>query len=87
LATSSQAIPASSLGPRAAGFAGALSTRWGQVLVPSLTDFFLIAVFVWLFMAGPNGWKALLADGDTGWHIRTGEWILAHGRVPTQDLF
>jgi hypothetical protein len=34
-----------------------------------------------------NGVTALLGDGDTGWHIRTGEWILAHGRVPRQDIF
>ena len=26
-------------------------------------------------------------DGDTGWHIRTGEYILAHHAVPAQDLF
>ena len=52
-----------------------------------MTDFFLIAVFVWLFVAGPSGWKVLLSDGDAGWHIRTGQWILAHGRVPTQDMF
>ena len=26
-------------------------------------------------------------DGDTGWHIRTGEYILANHRVPAQDLF
>jgi hypothetical protein len=26
-------------------------------------------------------------DGDTGWHIRTGEWILAHRTVPFHDLF
>ena len=26
-------------------------------------------------------------DGDTGWHIRTGEYILTHHTVPTQDLF
>ncbi|HME06029.1 MAG TPA: hypothetical protein VKG25_03230 [Bryobacteraceae bacterium] len=55
--------------------------------MPSLTDFLMVAVFVWLFLAGPAGWRVLLADGDTGWHIRTGEWILAHGHVPTQDLF
>jgi hypothetical protein len=55
--------------------------------VPSLTDFFLIAVFIWLFVAGSNGWNVLLADADTGWHVRTGEWILAHGHVPTQDMF
>ena len=29
----------------------------------------------------------MLGDGDTGWHIRTGEWILAHGQVPRQDMF
>jgi hypothetical protein len=87
LASSSPAIPGALFQPRADGLSGALSTRWGRALVPSLTDFFLIAVFVWLFMAGANGWSVLLADGDTGWHIRTGEWILAHGRVPTEDLF
>jgi hypothetical protein len=26
-------------------------------------------------------------DGDTGWHIRTGEWILQHGTVPKTDIF
>jgi hypothetical protein len=26
-------------------------------------------------------------DCDTGWHIRTGEWILAHHAVPYHDLF
>lgn len=41
---------------------------------------------VWLFAAG-SGWQVLLADGDTGWHIRTGEYILAHGAVPHADPF
>ena len=31
------------------------------------------------------GW--LLTDSDTGWHIRTGEWILSNGRVPAVDIF
>lgn len=26
-------------------------------------------------------------DGDTGWHIRTGEFILDHGTIPSSDLF
>jgi hypothetical protein len=30
---------------------------------------------------------ALLNDGDTYWHIATGEWVLTHGRVPAQDIF
>ena len=34
-----------------------------------------------------HGAKTLLGDGDTGWHVRTGEWIMSHGRVPHQDLF
>ena len=28
-----------------------------------------------------------LNDGDTWWHMATGEWILAHGRVPDRDVF
>jgi hypothetical protein len=55
-------------------------------LRPSIGDFaFLIPVF---FLFGRmNGARTLLGDGDTGWHIRTGEWILAHGRVPRHDVF
>jgi hypothetical protein len=41
---------------------------------------------LWGFGAG-SGWSALLADGDTGWHIRTGEYILDTHSVPTHDLF
>ena len=55
--------------------------------MPSISDCFFIALMAWLFVCGSNGWKALLMDGDTGWHIRTGEYILAHHAVPTQDLF
>ena len=56
-------------------------------LLPSFSDCLFIAVLTWLFAAGSVGWIALLADGDTGWHIRTGEWILDHGAVPRTDLF
>lgn len=55
-------------------------------VLPSLTDFaFLMPVF--FLFAGMGGAKTLLGDGDTGWHVRTGEWILSHGRVPNKDLF
>ena len=60
---------------------------WLRWWTPSFADFFLIALMAWLFVCGANGWKSLLADGDTGWHIRTGEYILAHHAVPQQDLF
>jgi hypothetical protein len=55
--------------------------------VPSISDLFFVALVGWLFVFGPNGWKGLLGDGDTGWHIRTGQYILAHHAVPTQDVF
>lgn len=54
---------------------------------PSLTDFaFAIPAFV-LLVIFPHGASNLLGDGDTGWHIRTGEWILQHHAVPTVDIF
>ena len=53
---------------------------------PSLTDLaFLLPIFVLFVKSG--GAKMLLADGDTGLHIRTGDWILSHKQVPYQDLF
>src|SRR5580692_1687642 len=58
-----------------------------RVLTPSFSDLFFIALIVWLFVWGPDGWASLLGDGDTGWHIRTGQYILEHHKVPTQDLF
>lgn len=59
---------------------------WGRWLLPSLADLFFLAILTWLFVAG-HGWQELLADGDAGWHIRTGEYILQHHAVPHQDLF
>lgn len=65
-----------------------MERRWrAGWLTPSLTDLFFVALMAWLFVCGSNGWKGLLTDGDTGWHIRTGEYILAHHAVPTRDLF
>ena len=54
--------------------------------VPSLSDLaFLIPILVLFWCTTGVGW--LLADSDTGWHIRTGEWILTNGRVPATDIF
>ena len=55
-------------------------------LVPSLADCVFVSILGWLFFAGA-GAASLLADGDTGWHIRTGEHILATGAFPHEDLF
>ena len=54
--------------------------------LPSLTDVAFIVPLIFQFNQ-LGGAPSMLADGDTGWHLRTGEWILAHGRVPQQDLF
>ena len=55
-------------------------------VLPSMADLaFLLPLF---FLFGRmDGVKTLLGDGDTGWHIRTGEWILTNHRVPARDLF
>lgn len=59
-----------------------LAIRW----MPCLTDLtFLLPIFLACCLRpGPS---FLLSDGDTGWHIRTGDWILQHRAVPRTDLF
>jgi hypothetical protein len=55
-------------------------------LLPSMTDFAFLMPLIFIF-AGMHGAKTLLADGDTGWHIRTGEWIMRYHQVPQKDLY
>jgi hypothetical protein len=55
-------------------------------LAPSLVDVFFCSLLA-ATVARPGGWTALLADGDTGWHIRTGEIVLSTGRAPLTDPF
>jgi hypothetical protein len=55
-------------------------------VLPSLTDLAFLMPIVFLFTR-LEGAKTMLGDGDTGWHIRTGQWILANGQVPHQDVF
>ncbi len=57
-----------------------------SVLRPSLGDVVVAAMACQLLVAG-KGWGSLLGDGDTGWHIRTGEWVLRNHAVPASDLF
>jgi len=58
-----------------------------RLLLPSYADWFFVALLVWLFLAGPHGWNSLLADGDIGWHIRTGQYIMQTHSVPHADPF
>jgi hypothetical protein len=55
-------------------------------VLPSLTDLAFALPFLLLFVRG-EGFKNMLGDGDTGWHIRTGQWIMAHHQVPHTDMF
>jgi hypothetical protein len=55
-------------------------------LLPGLTDIVLLLPFIFV-LRSEHGISFLLADSDTGWHLRSGEWMLANGRVPTTDLF
>lgn len=54
---------------------------------PCLTDLAFALPAVLLLFVLPGGASRLLFDGDTGWHIRTGDWILAHRAIPRVDFF
>jgi hypothetical protein len=58
-----------------------------RLLFPSLTDLIFMIIIVLAFLFQADGWARLLADGDTGLHIRLGDAIVAGRHVPTQDLF
>jgi hypothetical protein len=73
--------------PRPRSLQSVLTRRWARLAIPSVADLFFLALMIWLFLSGANGWKGLLADGDVGWHIRTGEYILDNHAVPRHDLF
>ena len=66
-----------------------MTTKFQSVAVrflPSLTDVAFVMPLIFQFNQ-LGGAPSLLGDGDTGWHLRTGEWIMAHGQVPQQDMF
>jgi len=51
--------------------------------LPSLSDLFFILIFIFLTFIG----SSLLKDGDTGFHIRAGEYILENMSIPRVDIF
>ena len=61
-------------------------SQFAVKLLPSLTDFAFLMPIVFLF-GRMDGVKTLLSDCDTGWHIRTGDWIVANHGVPARDIF
>src|SRR5271165_2160924 len=54
--------------------------------LPSLTDFAFLLPITFLF-GRMDGVQTLLSDCDTGWHIRTGDWMVANRLIPTHDVF
>jgi len=54
-------------------------------LLPSLSDVAFLFPVIFVFY-GLHG-SGRLIEGDTGWHVRTGQWILEHGRIPYADPF
>ena len=59
--------------------------RKPNYLIPSIGQFLFLVVFLVLVFS-PAG-KNMLADADTGYHIRAGEYILEHREVPKYDIF
>jgi hypothetical protein len=58
--------------------------RLAQFLLPSISEMVFLSVF--LLLALQHG-QALLRDGDTGYHIRTGEFIIQNWTIPERDIF
>lgn len=58
--------------------------RISATLLPSIGNMVFLSVLMILVFGTGNG---LLYDGDTGYHIRTGEVILESWRIPTHDIF
>jgi hypothetical protein len=56
-----------------------------RFLLPSVRDIVFVFLF-WSLLAGPLSNRPL-ADADIGWHIRTGELILATHSLPRTDPF
>jgi len=58
-------------------------------LTPSLLDIIFAALLTWLalFTIFSDGTAGLLIDSNTGYHIRTGDYILQHGSIPHGDVF
>lgn len=71
---------------------GSRPAAWPRPLAlpPERRPFFYVlvfAVFVLMVPALLGTDPAVLRDGDVSWHVATGQWILANGRIPSADPF
>jgi hypothetical protein len=53
-------------------------------ITPSIADLLFVLILFMIFFFGKSG---LLGDGDTGYHIRAGEYIIRTLSVPKFDIF
>lgn len=53
-------------------------------VLPSIADLFFVIILLFLVFSRKGG---LLADGDTGYHIRAGEYIIENLSIPYHDIF
>ncbi len=60
------------------------STKILAHLFPSVGNIIFLVIFLHLLFGGG---QLLLSDGDTGYHIRAGEYILDNLSIPRQDIF
>lgn len=56
--------------------------RW---TLPTIADAIFVGV-LWITLLGPRG-KLLFLDGDPGWHIRAGEYMIDTLSIPRHDIF
>lgn len=61
------------------------TSRAESQVVPG--DLFLLTIAPFAVFAFALVMTSALGDGDTGWHIGAGAWILEHGNVPRSDPF
>lgn len=58
--------------------------RMIEKTLPTIQDFIFLLVFGGVLLLGP---RMMNVDGDLGRHLTIGEYILASGTIPEQDLF
>jgi len=88
MATRSETIVAAGAPPESAGpLAAPVSPGWRSRFTPTFFDLIVVALPIWFFGLADGGTGLLMSDGDTGWHIRAGDWILAHSSFIYNDIF
>lgn len=89
MATRSESIATAGVAPPGTAGSGAEASKpgWRRWVTPTFFDLIVVALPIWFFGLADGGTGLLLSDGDTGWHIRTGDWILRHWSFVHGDIF